>query len=96
MPTEKSPRTFLSSSQIVRASSGHHQRQARLLGEPYGSPESHENYERLLGEWRVHASHQPAASAVPPSDFSVGGSITINELIPAFWQHVIRTVEPIV
>ena len=48
----------------------------------YDSPESYEKYARLIAEWK--AKHLcPEASPTPGRDVSV----TLNELILAFWQH---------
>ncbi len=47
-----------------------------LLG-PYGSPESHEEYRRVLAEWQANR-HQPPA---PP------GGVTVAELILRYVRH---------
>jgi len=54
------------------------------LGE-YGSPASHEEYERCIAEWRAG---QPAAKV----DSGTAGNgtptdLSVNELILAFWKH---------
>jgi len=43
---------------------------------PYGSPESHEEYARLIAHWRANGSPDSAASP-PPSN----GDTTVNDLI---------------
>ena len=50
----------------------------------YGSPESHDRYNRLIAEWLAN-QHQIAHQGRPSGDVS---DITINELILAYWQHV--------
>jgi hypothetical protein len=56
----------------------------RYLG-PYGSPESHEKYARLIVEWRAEREQAiPAASPEPPAGFT----LSVNELILAYWWHV--------
>src|SRR6188474_3442827 len=56
----------------------------RYLG-PYGSPESHEKYARLIAEWR--RNDQP-----PAGPFPVVGhpDISVNEMLLAFWQAAAR------
>lgn len=52
----------------------------------YGSPESHEKYDRLVAEWLV-SRHQPRPSAVSATP-GISRPITVNELVLAFGQHV--------
>lgn len=52
----------------------------------YGSPESHEEYERLIAEWRVvqdqaTEGRKPAATGEPPT------SLTINALLLRYMQY---------
>lgn len=56
---------------------------AHYLG-PYGSPESHEKYARLIAEWQVSRAEQRPPSIRNADD----RPITVNELILAFWHHV--------
>src|SRR5688500_10880450 len=56
----------------------------RYLG-PYGSPESHEKYARLIAEWRAHRRHLlPTTAAGPTAD----RTLSVNELSLAYWRHV--------
>src|SRR3954447_22735585 len=51
---------------------------------PYGSPESHEKYARLIAEWRANRKH-----LLPTTGGSeVGRTLSVNELILAYWRHV--------
>ena len=51
---------------------------------PYGSPESHERYERLIAEWR--ASHARAvAQTMQPS--CPAGALTVNHVLLAYLKH---------
>lgn len=49
---------------------------------PYGSPESHEEYERLIAEWRVRQAE--AARAGGANRGAVNNRLTINALILAY------------
>ena len=52
---------------------------------PYGSPESHEKYARLIAEWRANRRHLlPSTAAGPTAD----RTLSLNELILAYWRHV--------
>ncbi len=51
---------------------------------PYGSPDSHEKYARLIAEWQVSRAEQRPLSIRNADD----KPIAINELILAFWHHV--------
>jgi integrase len=56
----------------------------RYLGR-YGSPESHEQYARLIAEWRANRRHLlPTTDAGP----AVDRTLSLNELILAYWRHV--------
>lgn len=51
---------------------------------PYGSPESHERYARLVAEWRANGAHLlPTKARGAPV-----ASISINALILAYFHHV--------
>jgi integrase len=50
---------------------------------PYGSPESHEQYARLIAEWR-----SKARTGIPIHRPDPGNSPSLNELILAYWKHV--------
>src|SRR5215468_10702331 len=50
-----------------------------LLG-PYGSPESHEAYRRLVAEW-LENKHSASAKHNEPEP------LTVNQLMLAYWQH---------
>lgn len=52
----------------------------------YGSPESHEKYDRLVAEWLV-SRHQPSRPLASPTSPDSSRTIKNNELILAFWQH---------
>jgi integrase len=52
-----------------------------LLGK-YGTPESRQEYVRVLGEWEANGRRLPGSSP-----FSCNG-LTVNELILAYWSHV--------
>ena len=52
---------------------------------PYGSPESHEKYARLIAEWRANRKHLlPTTAAGPVAD----RTLSLNELMLAYWRHV--------
>src|SRR5262245_32059400 len=53
---------------------------------PYGSPESHEAYARLIADWHASGQRLPAAPA-PSADRP---QLTVNEVILAFWEHAKR------
>ncbi|CAN5835526.1 site-specific integrase [soil metagenome] len=52
---------------------------------PYGSPESHEKYARLIAEWRANRQHLLPTTAAGPA---IDRTLSINELILAYWRHV--------
>ena len=52
---------------------------------PYGSPESHEKYARLIAEWRANRKHLLPTTAAGPA---VDRTLSLNELILAYWRHV--------
>lgn len=54
------------------------------LGE-YDSPESREQYHRLIAEWEASGRRLPQSDPASPPGVSSGG-ITITELIHAFWR----------
>ena len=51
---------------------------------PYGSPESHEKYARLIADWRLHAN----ALAKPLAPRRADATRSVNELILAYFRHV--------
>jgi hypothetical protein len=53
---------------------------------PYGSPESHQEYARLIAEWQTKGApfNRPQTSAAGPTGRF---HLTIGELILAFWGH---------
>jgi integrase len=52
---------------------------------PYGSPESHEKYARLIAEWRAHRRHLLPTTAAGPS---ANPFLSVGELVLAYWRHV--------
>jgi integrase len=50
---------------------------------PYGSPESHEKYARLIAEWRLHSEHLLPTTG--PKRF--GSAPSVNELILSYFRH---------
>ncbi|MEJ7640260.1 MAG: hypothetical protein WKF75_20415, partial [Singulisphaera sp.] len=50
---------------------------------PYGSPESHEKYARLIAEWRANAKHLLPTTGPRRID----PSFSIDELILAYFRH---------
>ena len=52
----------------------------------YGSPESHERYDRLIAEWRVGRYQVPAANSSAPTSPDAG-PVTVKALILDFWRH---------
>jgi len=50
---------------------------------PYGSPESHEKYARLLAEWRLHSGHLLPTTGPR----RIASNLSINELILAYFRH---------
>ena len=52
----------------------------------YGSPESYERYDRLIAEWLVARHQAPAANGLASAS-SAARSITVNELVLAYWHH---------
>ena len=57
--------------------------QNHYLG-PYGSPESHEKYARLIAGWRAAGSHLRSIRAA----ITVDSGLSINELVLAYFRHV--------
>jgi integrase len=51
---------------------------------PYGSPESHEKYTRLLAEWRLNSNHLLPTTGPRRT----ASTLSVNELILAFFRHV--------
>ena len=51
---------------------------------PYGSPESHEKYARLIAEWRASQRHPLRGPVSPLAD----PGLSINELLLAYFRHV--------
>lgn len=51
---------------------------------PFGSPESHEKYARLLAEWRLHSQHLLPTTG--PRQVAL--SLSVNELILSYFCHV--------
>src|SRR3954454_16290169 len=52
---------------------------------PYGSPESHEKYARLIADWRANRPRLlPDTTAGPAID----RTRSVNQLILAYWRHV--------
>jgi hypothetical protein len=64
---------------IVTLSDGLGRRRDVLLGR-HGSPESRQEYARVIAEWEANGRRLPSAEAGP--------ELTVNELILAFWGHV--------
>jgi hypothetical protein len=50
---------------------------------PYGSPESHENYARLIAEWRGIAKNLLPSTAAPADQ-----ALSVSDLILAYLRHV--------
>lgn len=50
---------------------------------PYGSPESHDRYARLIAEWRLRARPRPQTMAPRRAD----PTLSVNELILAYFRH---------
>ena len=50
---------------------------------PFGSPESHEKYARLIAEWRLHAKHLLPTTGPRRID----ATLSVNELILAYYRH---------
>ena len=69
----------------------------RPLPRQYGSPESHEEYERLIAEWRVRQAEELRTANTP--DASISNSLTINALILAYLEfakgYYIKTGSPL-
>ncbi len=53
----------------------------------HGTPESHQQYERRIGEWLTN-SRRPEGISSPST--SVSSDLTVDELIVAFMDHVSR------
>ena len=49
----------------------------------YGSPESHEQYARLIAEWRLSASGTPSSTSPNRS-----ADLTVTELMSSYWRFV--------
>jgi len=50
---------------------------------PFGSPQSHEKYVRLIAEWRLHARHLLSTTGPRRAD----PTLSVNELILAYFRH---------
>ncbi len=50
---------------------------------PYGSPESHEKYARLIADWRLHSRHLHPTTRPGRID----STLSVNELILAYFRH---------
>src|SRR5882724_8483725 len=50
---------------------------------PYGSPESHEKYARLIAEWRLHAKHLLPTTGTRGLD----STPSVNELILSYYRN---------
>src|SRR3954467_1903922 len=50
---------------------------------PYGSPESHEKYARLIADWRRHSRHLLPKTGTGRID----STLSVNELILAYFRH---------
>lgn len=55
------------------------ERKNHYLG-PFGSPESHAKYARLIAEWQVRRIDSSQTETRP------AGTITVNDLVLAFWK----------
>jgi hypothetical protein len=53
----------------------------------FGSPESHEKYDRLVAEWLVRHRASSNSPASTPSTFQ-SAAVTVNDLLLAFWHRV--------
>ena len=51
---------------------------------PYGSPESHENYARLIAGWRLN----PVRTRSVEGARRIGATLSVDELILAYFRHV--------
>ncbi len=51
---------------------------------PFGLPESHENYARLISEWRVHSTNRLSTNRT----IRIASTFSVNELILAYFRHV--------
>lgn len=57
---------------------------------PHGSPESQERYDRLIQEWLLRGRQPPQPAQAEPLSHGppdARGSLTVSELILAFWRH---------
>jgi integrase len=63
---------------VVTLPDGIGRRRDILLGR-YGTPESRQEYARVVGEWAANGRRLPAPAAV--------SDLTINELLLAYWKH---------
>src|SRR5262245_17234001 len=63
---------------VVTLTDGLGGRRDVLLGR-HGTAESRQEYARVIAEWEANGRRLTAAKAV--------GSLSINELLLAFWQH---------
>ena len=52
---------------------------------PHGTPESHAEYDRVIGEWLASGGSDHGIDSRRRSRFN--DSITITELIAAYWKH---------
>ncbi len=50
---------------------------------PYGSPDSHEKYARLIAEWRLHSEHLLPTTGPR----RVASNLSVNELILTYFRH---------
>jgi integrase len=67
------------------------QARVRLAGReywlgPHGSPESHAEYDRLVGEWLASGRGAPKAK-LPAATIAADAAMTVSELILAYWRH---------
>jgi len=81
--TPPSYRKHSSGQAVVTLPLGDGKRKDILLG-PHGSPESHAEYRRVLGEWEANDHHVPDAAAAAASD------ITMNELMVRYLDYAER------
>ncbi len=55
---------------------------------PYGSPESHERYHRLVGEWEAGGRRLPRPISARGERGAAAAPFTINEVMRDYWRHV--------
>ena len=66
----------------------------RYLGR-FGSPESHEKYERLIKVWRARQEQAGASPAeAPPVPLDLGDTPSVNDLILAYVRHAAGYYKP--